>query len=219
MTDKPVIKPARFAHVGIQTYDIPRLRDWYATVFGAHVVFEHPGAFCVMALDDEHHRFAIAALPTKPRTKSPANPEIMHMAWAYGDIFDLLNTYERLRDAGIKPAECLNHGPTMSCYYRDPDGNQVELFADCFKTMAECTAWMHSEIYARNFGGGVYFDPDALLARMKAGASELELLAYPIEEGMAVDIAAFAVEYAKGFQAEVDRYDEAFRAAQDAKAD
>ena len=87
MADNPVITPKRFSHVGFQTYDVARLRDWYCLVLGARVVFEKPGGFCVIAYDDEHHRVAIAGLPGKPRRKFAANPEIVHTAYAYADIF------------------------------------------------------------------------------------------------------------------------------------
>lgn len=32
-----------------------------------------------------------------------------------------------LKDQGIVPHACLDHGMTMSFYYADPDGNSVEL--------------------------------------------------------------------------------------------
>jgi catechol 2,3-dioxygenase-like lactoylglutathione lyase family enzyme len=212
MADNPVITPKRFSHVGFQTYDVARLRDWYCLVLGARVVFEKPGGFCVIAYDDEHHRVAIAGLPGKPRRKFAANPEIVHTAYAYADIFALLKTYERLRDAGVAAAECMHHGPTLSVYYRDPDGNQVELFVDGFKTMAECSDWMNGPVYSHNFGSGVFFDPEVLLAQMKAGASEQALVAYPVDEGMQVDPDAFGAELMKSITAEVDAYEAAFRA-------
>ena len=42
------------------------------------------------------------------------------MAFTYEKLSELLGNYERLRDRGIKPVWCVNHGPTTSMYYSDP---------------------------------------------------------------------------------------------------
>jgi hypothetical protein len=71
---------------------------------------------------------------------------------------EFLDNYVRLRDRGIRPFFCVNHGPTTSMYYRDPDGNRVELQIDNFATAEEGQAWMHSEAFDRN-PIGVEYDP------------------------------------------------------------
>jgi hypothetical protein len=61
-------------------------------------------------------------------------------------------------------------------YYRDPDGNRVELQVDNFATAAEGEAWMKSAAFADN-PIGVEFEPDDLHARFRAGVPVAELLA------------------------------------------
>ena len=75
---------------------------------------------------------------------------------------------------GIRPYWCVNHGPTTSMYYRDPDKNQVELQIDNFATVAEGLAYMKSPAFAKN-PIGVEFDPDDLATRFRAGSSVKEL--------------------------------------------
>ena len=55
----------------------------------------------------------------------------------------------RLKGEGIEPYWCLNHGPTTSMYYKDPDGNKVELQIDNFDT-DETNRWMGSGEFAQN---------------------------------------------------------------------
>ena len=50
----------------------------------------------------------------------------------------------RLKDTGITPYWCINHGFTLSMYYRDPDQNQVELQVDLFDSAASVAAWLES---------------------------------------------------------------------------
>ena len=92
-----------------------------------------------------------------------------HIAFAHADLGDLLYTYARLKREGIEPYWCVNHGPTTSMYYKDPDGNRVELQVDNFPTADEANAWMRSGEFAAN-PIGVVFDPDALLALKVNGA-------------------------------------------------
>jgi hypothetical protein len=50
----------------------------------------------------------------------------------YGSFDDLMLSFARLKDLGIEPEFCLNHGVATSFYYADPDQNLVELQVDNF---------------------------------------------------------------------------------------
>lgn len=60
-------------------------------------------------------------------------------------------------------------------YYADPDGNQIELQIDNFDTIEEGTAFMESPSFAAN-PVGVPFDPDDMLARLRAGGNADDLV-------------------------------------------
>jgi hypothetical protein len=83
----------------------------------------------------------------------------------------------RLKQARIQPYWPVHHGTTLSLYYTDPDGNRMEFQVDC-GTVEEASALMRTPAYAEN-PVGVMYDPDALLARLKAGEAEASLLAMP----------------------------------------
>ena len=94
------------------------------------------------------------------------------------NVGELLSTYRRLKKAGIVPYRPIHHGPTLSMYYHDPDGNSVEMQVDCFKTKAEASAYFQTESFTKN-PIGVNFDPETLVAAYESGASEAELLRQP----------------------------------------
>jgi hypothetical protein len=50
-----------------------------------------------------------------------------------------------LRKADIQPHVPVQHGPTTSIYYRDLDGNMVELQIDNFTTPEEATEYLRGE--------------------------------------------------------------------------
>ncbi len=86
------------------------------------------------------------------------------------NVGDLLDTYKRLKRAGIESDWPVHHGTTLSLYYADPDGNRMEFQVDC-GTVQQATALMRTPAYAAN-PVGVLYDPDALLARFEAGEDE-----------------------------------------------
>ena len=170
-TKSPV--PTKFAHVVFRTSNIEAMKNWYCTVLGAHAVFENP-MIAFLTFDDEHHRVAIINLPDlAPKPRHTVGLE--HVAYTYGSLGELVDTYDRLKAAGITPYWCVNHGPTTSMYYRDPDGNQVELQVDNFPSVEELNGWFRSGEFAKNPIGTTY-DPDKLVEKYRGGTPAEELV-------------------------------------------
>jgi len=140
-------------------------------------VVHSDGMLAFLTYDAEHHRIAIANLPGL-EDQPPMAASTDHVAFTFADIGDLLYTYARLKRAGIEPYWCVNHGPTTSMYYKDPDGNRIELQIDNYPTAEETNRWMRSGEFAAN-PIGVVFDPDDLLARYRAGEPLETLTARP----------------------------------------
>ncbi|MFY0578753.1 VOC family protein [Cystobacter fuscus] len=122
---------------------------------------------CFLSYDDEHHRIGIVNTGATEQP-GPKTRGLEHFAFTYADITGLLHTYERLERAGITPFWSVNHGPTTSFYYRDPDGNHIELQVDNFVRNEDATSFMRSEVYNSN-PIGVDVDPRELLRRLHAG--------------------------------------------------
>jgi catechol-2,3-dioxygenase len=97
-----------------------------------------------------------------------------HIAFTYEDIDALLATYARLKQTGILPFCCVNHGPTTSLYYYDPDQNRIELQVDNFADMTEATTLMQEHFSINPVGAE--FDPEELLARLRSGVDAAELV-------------------------------------------
>ena len=170
------IAPVQLAHVVRRTTRFDELIAWYCTVLGAHVV-QSNGMLAFLTYDAEHHRIAIARLPgLTEQSEHAAGTD--HIAFTHADLGDLLNTYVRLKAAGIEPYWCVNHGPTTSMYYKDPDGSRVELQVDNLPTAEAIDTWMRSPEFAAN-PIGVIFDPEELLARYAGGESLDRLTARP----------------------------------------
>ena len=165
-----MVKPVKFAHVVYQTRRYDEMIAWYKNVFEADVVHQDP-ALAFLTYDDEHHRFAFANLsllkPEGERLGERGDIGVNHVAYTYADVGDLMQTYARLKAAGILPYWPVHHGTTLSLYYRDPDGNRMEFQVDC-GTVQEANAFMASEAFSAN-PIGIEYDPDRLLAEYESG--------------------------------------------------
>ena len=174
-------RPSKFAHIVYRTRRFDDMVDWYEKVFEARVQYRNP-ALAFLTYDDEHHRFAFANLsvldPAGAASDSRADPSVDHVAYTFASLSDLLDTYARLKRQGITPYWPIRHGPTLSLYYKDPDGNRMEFQVESFASAEEANAYMLSEAFASN-PIGVEFDPEDLAEQFRAGVPEARLLARP----------------------------------------
>jgi catechol 2,3-dioxygenase-like lactoylglutathione lyase family enzyme len=172
--------PAKLAHLVFKTPRIDAMIDWYTTVLDAVVVFRD-SRLAFLTYDEEHHRVALTRLPRLLRIPGKVwalHRKVWgfdHAAFTYASLDDLVATYRRLADAGIQPVWCINHGPTTSMYYEDPDGNRLELQVDNFELTEELLTWVQSGEFAKN-PIGTEFDPDVLERLVKAGVPRGDLI-------------------------------------------
>jgi catechol-2,3-dioxygenase len=157
----------RLAHVVYRTSRPDVLVEWYSSVLGTEVVHANP-FLTFLTFDEEHHR--IALIHDSSCTGAPSGPGVDHVAYTLDDLDQLVRTYERLAVEGIQPYWAINHGMTLSLYYRDPDKNQIELQVDLYGEVADSRGFMHSPAFASNPIGET-FDPDELAAQVRAGAT------------------------------------------------
>lgn len=172
----PTPKPA---HVAYRTRRFARMLDWYTTVFGVQIVYQNE-ALAFATFDHDHHRFAFVDLdviaPNGGGADDTGSVGVDHFAYDLASMRELLEAYADLKQAGIEPYWCVNHGMSASLYYADPDGNQMEFAVDCFATKEECKAFFGGPEIGEN-PVGREFDPDDWLARLRGGTPEADLLA------------------------------------------
>jgi catechol-2,3-dioxygenase len=170
----PAPRPVKLAHFVLRTSRFAELVAWWKLVLQAEA--RHESDFLTfLTYDEEHHRLAILHSPgLQDSARSSAGLE--HVAFTFADLDDLLAQYERLAEHGILPILPIHHGMTMSMYYEDPDGNQVEFQVDAM-SLDDAATFMASDVFAANPLGVVY-DPADILERRRGGESIETILAY-----------------------------------------
>jgi catechol-2,3-dioxygenase len=164
-----VLSPSKLAHVVLRTNNFATMVDFYKKFLGAEVIYEND-FLAFLTYDDEHHRLAIAAVPGTVN-KNAQSCGLEHIAFTFDTLWDLLLAYRQRKTLGIDPFWPVNHGPTTSIYYKDPDGNMIETQVDNFDKSEDATEFMKSKYYDEN-PVGVDIDPEDLIARLRQGESE-----------------------------------------------
>lgn len=178
------VRPHKIAHVVYRTRRFDEMLEWYKFVFDAKVQIENP-ALAFLTYDDEHHRFALANLDVikgeDPEIRQQGLVGLDHIAYTYASLDDLFENYEQLKAKGIKPYWCVHHGLTVSMYYADPDGNQMEFQVDAFETAEESNDFIRGPVNAAN-PVGVEYDPEDWLAQIRSGTPASEFLKRKVNE-------------------------------------
>ena len=178
------IAPSKIGHFVVNTIpeNYEAMVSWYESVLESEISYANDNV-AFLAYDDEHHRIGIGALPDL--LQPPDNIiGLNHIAFGYENLEQLIATYRRLKTIGIDSYWSINHGPTISFYYKDPDGNRVELFIDVFHTDEELQEYFDAGQFEENFMG-IIFEPDELIERFEAGVPFKELTKRPpLPEGM-----------------------------------
>ncbi|MDE0780361.1 MAG: VOC family protein [Alphaproteobacteria bacterium] len=181
------IAPAKLAHVVLRTPPerVKMILDWYKVVLEGEAMYEAEGLGFI-TYDTEHHRIGVLGFPgIKEHADGYAG--MHHVAFTYANLGDLMHTYYRLKEENILPEFTINHGPTTSMYYFDPDKNQVELQVDNIPEENFADYFSNGEFTSNPIG--IKFDPDELFGRYKAGEAEKDLLQRP--DGTPPDLTEF----------------------------
>ena len=167
--------PKKLSHIVFRTSRMDEMIGWYQSVTHSEISFRNPKA-CFMGFDEEHHRLGFIAAPNLGE-QSEDHAGLEHVGFTFETMDDLLEAYVEQRDRGVIPMSSTNHGPTTSIYYKDPDGNRVELLYDNFESPDDAQRFVRSEAFQKN-PMGLPFDPEQLLRCAKDGVPLERLIAY-----------------------------------------
>lgn len=165
--------PAALCHIVFYTKKFETMVAWYCDVLGAYPVMRND-RIAFLTYDEEHHRIAVVRkddLVDRPRNAIG----FAHAAFGYDRLSDLAAVYSRLKARGIHPVWQINHGPTTSLYYEDPDRNRIELQVDNFPTVDALNDWFAGGAFDRN-PIGVEIEFDDVVDRLNRGEPAEQLL-------------------------------------------
>jgi catechol 2,3-dioxygenase len=109
--------------------DLDKAKEFYQGVLGMKIAEEAPfGIF--FRFNDYHHD--IAVFKTSPDADLPKKDQVglVHVALVADSVQTVKAMYDRCKEMGVTIEGTADHGMTKSLYIRDPEGNEIEIYAE-----------------------------------------------------------------------------------------
>jgi catechol 2,3-dioxygenase-like lactoylglutathione lyase family enzyme len=110
--------------------DLEKMVSFYTDVLGLVKYHEHPGRMVFLTPDPEidDHQMALA------KGREGQAKLIAHIAWRVDTPGEVKAFYDKFKALGVPIDHCVSHayvemGNTVSCYFLDPEGNRLEIYA------------------------------------------------------------------------------------------
>ena len=174
----------RIGEVILRTGRYGQMKQWYRKVLAAEPYFEHvpvetPEAegsaskqrwatqfrLCFFRLVLDHPYQQVVGIFDVPGTEgsAPSRAGLHHIQLGDRSPVIMARRHTKLKALGIVPFRAVDHGPTTSFYYMDPDENMVEIAAPNFADVANFLSAVQAPDYINNpFGHPV--NPDEMAA-------------------------------------------------------
>lgn len=123
-----------FSHIGIYAVDIDRQAGFYTSCLGFTETdrgsLEGPGGPIQLAFlsrdPDEHHQIVLVSGRPDPLPFNTVN----QISLRADSLATLQRHYRLLQEAPVTDVTPVTHGNALSVYFRDPEGNRIELYID-----------------------------------------------------------------------------------------
>ncbi len=117
-------------HVVLYVTNLTQSADFYAGTLGFKEIAREKGV-AVFSSGRTHHELLLIEIGGKAEKESFPKAGLYHIGFKIGDGPEALQeVYRELKSKEVTIIGASDHGVTHSLYILDPDGNELELYAD-----------------------------------------------------------------------------------------
>jgi catechol 2,3-dioxygenase len=118
----------RLSHVGLYVRDVPKMIEFYTKVLG-FVVSDgaEDGRITFLSRNpSDHHQVVLV----RGRETEFETLMVQQVSFNVATLGNVQKAYRKVKEAGCEAIRPVSHGNAWSVYFRDPEGNQIEMFCD-----------------------------------------------------------------------------------------
>jgi len=117
-------------HVVLYVSDITRSANFYRDTLGFRELFRG-GQTAAFSSGRTHHELLLIEIGIPARSHKNMEPGLYHIGLKVGDGHEAIErVWQELKQKGVHIVGTGDHTITHSIYILDPDGNELELYAD-----------------------------------------------------------------------------------------
>ena len=127
-TEIPSFPNIHLSHFELYVVDVASMEEFYTRYLGFVVTDRGDGKDAMIFLSRnpaEHHQLVLNSRQSPEKIESPVD----HISFRIDSISSLRVFHQALL-SGPTALQTVSHGTTWSIYFRDPEGNRLELFTD-----------------------------------------------------------------------------------------
>ncbi len=127
-----MIHPAtRIGHIHLRVSNLERSIAFYRDVLGFDLVMRYTSQAAFLSAGGYHHHIGLNTWASEGGGPPPrGSTGLYHFAILLPDRRELARTLKRLLDHGVPIDGASDHGVSEAIYFRDPDGNGIEIYRD-----------------------------------------------------------------------------------------
>ncbi len=124
------MKIHELGHVVLYVSDLTRSADFYRDTLGFAEIAREPG-LALFSSGRTHHELLLIGIGGSAGTHRAPEPGLYHIGFKIGNSPEELRAaHKELLEKGVTIIGVGDHTVTHSLYILDPDGNELELYAD-----------------------------------------------------------------------------------------
>ena len=114
------------SHVGVFVKDLDEMTKFYCDTLGLTESHRNEDrmVFLTADIEKEDHEDVLV------RGRDGDSKIIQQLSFRVGTIDDVRAFYQTFQETGVPIQQTVSHGAGASCYFYDPEGNRIEVFAD-----------------------------------------------------------------------------------------
>jgi catechol 2,3-dioxygenase len=121
----------RIGHVHLKVADLDRAIAFYRDALGFEVTQRYGPQAAFLSAGGYHHHIGLNTWESLGAAPPPRRATgLYHFAILLPDRKELARTLKRLLDHDVEIDGAADHGVSEAIYFRDPDGNGIEIYTD-----------------------------------------------------------------------------------------
>jgi catechol 2,3-dioxygenase len=131
MTSYTAHPETRIGHVHLKVSDLERSIAFYRDVMGFELQQRYGDQAAFLSAGGYHHHIGLNTWESRGGKPAPhGHTGLYHTAFLYPDRASLGAALAQVLAAGVELDGAADHGVSEAVYFRDPDGNGIEIYRD-----------------------------------------------------------------------------------------